>query len=72
MVKTVTFETNETGAGSLQKAIDCVKKEYDAQKIILCADDLVPNPVTGEPAFFGEADWINPEEVQKKEADFTL
>lgn len=69
LVKTVTVETNETGAGSPQKAIDCVKKEYDAQKIVLCADDLVPDPVTGEPAFFGEADWIDPEEVQKRKPE---
>lgn len=68
LVRPVIVETNETGADSLQKAIDCVRREYDAQNIVLCADDLVPDPVTGEPAFFGEADWIDPEEVQKKEA----
>lgn len=72
LIKPVTVETNETGPGSLQKAIDCVRREYDAQNIVLCADDLVPDPVTGAPAFFGEADWIDPEEVQKREADFTL
>lgn len=67
LVKTVIVETNETGEGSLQKAIDCAKREYDAQKIVLCADDLRPDPITGEPACIDEADWIDPEEVQKKE-----
>jgi hypothetical protein len=72
LVKTVIVETNETGAESLGKAIDRVKKAYNDQEIVLCADDLAPNPTTGEPAYFDEADWIEPEEVMQKEADFTL
>lgn len=59
-------------ADSLEQAIECVKEAYDAQKIILDAGDLIPDPTTGESAAFTEADWIEPDEVQKKEADFTL
>ena len=72
LVKTVIVETTETGAESLAKAIARVKKAYNDQEIVLCADDIAPNPTTGEPAYFDEADWIEPEEVMQKEADLTL
>jgi hypothetical protein len=72
LIRTVTVDTKETGEKGLKQAIECVKDAYSAQEIILDADDLVPNPATCESAFFGEADWIDPEEVQQKEADFTL
>lgn len=45
---------------------------YNDQEIVLCADDIAPDPTTGEAAYFDEADWIEPEEVMQKEADFTL
>ena len=43
LVKTVIVETNETGAESLAKAIARVKKAYNDQEIVLCADDIAPN-----------------------------
>lgn len=70
--KTVIVETDETGEEGLEKAIYRVVKAYDDQEIVLCADDILPNPRTGERVYFGEAGWIDPEEVMQKEADFTL
>lgn len=72
LTRTVIVDTKETGADSLENAIECVKDAYREQKIILHADDLVPDSVTGEPALFCEADWVDPDEIQKKDADFTL
>lgn len=48
-----------------------MKKAYNAQKIILGKDDLVPDPMTREPADFSEADWIDRDDVQEMDADFT-
>ncbi len=72
LTRTVIVETKEAGADSLENAIECVREAYNAQKIVLHADDLVPDPATGESAHFCEADWVDPDEVQKKDADFTL
>lgn len=72
LTRTVIVETKEAGADSLENAIECVREAYNAQKIVLDADDLVPDSVTGESAYFCEADWVDPDEIQKKDADFTL
>ncbi len=72
LIRTVIVDTKESGADSLENAIECVKEAYQAQKIVLNAEDLVPNYTTGEPASFCEADWVDPEKVQEAEADFTL
>ena len=72
LTRTVIVETKEAGADSLENAIECVREAYNAQKIVLDADDLAPDPATGESAHFCETDWVDPDEVQKKDADFTL
>lgn len=72
LTRTVIVDTKEAGADSLEKAIECVKEAYCAQKIVLDADDLVPDPQTGGSAVFGVADWIDPDEVQERDADFIL
>lgn len=70
--RTVIVDTKEASADSLKNAIECVKEAYKAQKIVLDADDLALDPVTGETASFSEADWIDPDEIQNMDADFTL
>lgn len=72
LTRTVIVETKEADADSLENAIECVREAYNAQKIVLDADDLAPDPATGESAHFYEADWVDPDEIQKKDADFTL
>ena len=72
LTRTVIVETKEAGADSLENAIECVREAYKAQQIVLDADDLAPDPATGESAHFCEADWVAPDEAQKKDADFTL
>ena len=64
----VVVDTKEAGTDGLENAIEA----YKAQEVILDAGDLVPDPVTGEPACFCEADWIDPDEIQEMDADFTL
>lgn len=68
----VVVDTKEAGAGGLENAIERVKEAYKAQEIILDADDLVPDSVTGDSACFREADWIDPDKIQEMDADFTL
>ncbi len=70
--RTVIVKTKDAGVDGLEKAIDCVRDAYNAQEIILDADDLVPDYTTGKPASFCVADWIDPDEVQEMDADFTL
>lgn len=53
---------------SLEDAISYVRDAYDAQKIILDSGDLAPDPATGEPASFSEADWIDRDDAEKMEA----
>lgn len=48
-----------------------MREAYNAQEIILDAD-VVPDYATGHPASFCVADWIDSDEIQKKNADFTL
>lgn len=52
---------------SLDKAIEYVRNAYDAQKIILGADDLIPDSISGEMAVIMEADWISPEDMEYME-----
>lgn len=68
----VAVDTKDDGADGLENAIKRVKEAYKAQEIILDAGDLVPDPATGEPACFCEADWIGLDEIQEMDADFTL
>ena len=70
--RNVVVDTKEAGTDGLENAIERVKEAYKAQEVILDAGDLVPDPVTGEPACFCEADWIDPDEIQEMDADFTL
>lgn len=72
LTRIVTVDIKEDGEGSLEKAIAYVKDAYNAQEIILDADDLVPDQTTGESASFSAVDWIEPNEIQKRDADFTL
>lgn len=72
LTRIVIVDTKEAGTDSLEKAFECVKEAYSTQKIVLDADDLVPDPKTGESAVFSVADWIDPDEIQKQDADFTL
>lgn len=68
----VVVETKDADADGLENAIERVKEAYKAQEIVLDAGDLAPDPVTGEPADFCEADWIDPDEIQEMNVDFTL
>lgn len=70
--RTVIVETKDAVVDGLEMAIDCVRDAYNAQEIILDANDLVPDYTTGKPASFCVADWINPDEIQEMDADFTL
>lgn len=50
----VVVDTKEAGTDGLENAIERVKEAYKAQEVILDAGDLVPDPVTGEPACFAK------------------
>lgn len=68
----VVVETKDAGADGLENAIERVKEAYKAQEIVLDAGDLAPDLVTREPVDFCEADWIDPDEIQKMNVDFTV
>ena len=71
-LKQVEVEGKRKKLVTTPKAIDCVRDAYNAQEIILDANDLVPDYATGKPASFCVADWIDPGEIQEMDADFTL
>lgn len=51
-------------ADSIEEAELAVRKAYEAGEIVLDADDLTPDPVSGERCTFFEADWYDKEDVQ--------
>ena len=63
LTRTVIVDTKEAGADNLEKAINCVRNAYNAQEIILDADDLASDYTTGKLASFCVADWIDPNEI---------
>lgn len=50
-------------ADSLAEAECLVQTAYDKEKIVLCADDLVEDPVSGERCNIFEADWCGYEDI---------
>lgn len=54
-------------AESLAEAELSVQEAYDSSNIVLGAEDLVVDQVTGERCNIFEADWYSKEEVQEKE-----
>lgn len=48
---------------------EALEKAYREGKIVLGADDLIPNALTGEPKTIMAADWYSQEEVQLMETD---
>ncbi|NDO50683.1 hypothetical protein FMM75_15210 [Lachnospiraceae bacterium MD335] len=72
LTRIVTVDTKEDGEDSLEKVFDRVEDAYYTQEIILDANDLVPDQITGKSASFSVADWIEPDEIQKRDADFIL
>lgn len=59
-------------AESLAEAECIVQDAYDAGKIVLEADDLVLNPVSGERCNIFEASWYDKMSVEEMEADYGL
>lgn len=59
-------------AESLAEAECTVQEAYDAGEIVLGADDLVTDPVSGERCNIIEADWHDKDAVEEMEVDYGL
>lgn len=58
-------------AEDLETAKEVLERAYRKEEIVLGAEDLVPNAVTGELATMMAADWYDQEAVQAMKTDLT-